>query len=710
MVGIAVAIGMIAVIPTSDTFASVMLGIPGSSASQATALDGFPLAKKGEAARALSAAFTSSLFGGILGVVVLTIILIALSDAINYVRSPTRFLLTLFGVAMVGILSGRSLLKGILAGGLGIFLGLMGDAPIVGVERFILWDWEPLRAFSDWTATFLPDRLSKSSPNGVIEQWQRFLRSGYGVAMIGLAMFAIPEIVDLLRQNKSIAGDAPLGLGWVKGFTDWWKNKLISLWNAFIGVIVGIIPGLGGSVVDWIAYGQTKAIVASQGHDVSQFGKGDIRGVIGPESANNAKEGGGLVPTLLLGIPGSGSMAVFIGMLSVLGIEAGPALFNNSVQHSALDGFDYPVLVTGMVIVFFMAWTLMLGNVMGTSVCFGLSAVISRLTKIPFPILGPFLLVIIFMASYKVSPDQTFFSILTLAVLGGLGVLLRRFKWSRPAVLIGFVLSGPMEKELNAGLNYIARGEMEFIDYTLVLIIGLMTAAIIAYGIIVSRRESKMAKDEGMEVFRIGTERWPNLVFTGFMTLIFGFMFFEPLTYGQHIFEYKNFNITDAQLPFFLACVFFPLSLIAFARSLFHEDEQELMEDEELDAKDDPAMAGRRSLSTAFGWVLGYALLIAIFGHIVATPIFCAAMFFSYSPLKWHWNLLLVVVSLVMLLFLADLVNARLVTGGLKRVFELNEWFGVDGLRQFFKNGILAKPDVIEPVLNTLMFWRSPAS
>ena len=123
-----------------------------------------------------------------------------------------------------------------------------------------------------------------------------------------MAAFAIPEICDLLRKNKTIATkEEPLGKGWAQGLFDTIKNKWLVFRCSVIGTMVGILPGLGGSVVDWIAYGH----VVQTSKDKSQFGKGDIRGVIAPESANNAKEGGGLIPTLLFGIPGSGSMAVF---------------------------------------------------------------------------------------------------------------------------------------------------------------------------------------------------------------------------------------------------------------------------------------------------------------------------------------------------------------------------------------------------------------
>ena len=668
LAGIAMAIGMIAVVPTSDTFASVLLGIPGSSASQATVLDGFPLAKQGKAAQALSSAFVSSLFGGILGVVVLTVILAFAASIITYIRTPAQFMLAVFGIALVGILSGRSLLKGFLAAGLGLFVGMMGSGSLDGFVRFTGKEYDWLVGFSDWTAQFFPHSLSAKSPNGFIEEWQKYLRSGLGVAMIGLSMFAVPEIVDLLRQNRSIAGDAKLGYGWRQGFMDWWNNKLISLWNAFVGVLVGIVPGLGGSVVDWIAYGQTKAIVAARGGDVTGFGKGDIRGVIGPESANNAKEGGGLVPTLLLGLPGSGSMAVFLGILSIFSIEAGPPMFD---MIKPLDEFNLPgstIVVTGMVVTFFIAWTLMLGNVMGTALCFGMSAPIARLTKIPFPTLAPFLIVIIFFAVFKVSKSASFYSFLTLLTLGGLGVLLRRFKWSRPAFLIGFVLAAPMETKFNWATQRIARGSMETIDWILMSIIGALIVLVVVYGVIVNRTENRLHRESGLTITRTWREKLPMIAFSSVVVLVFAYMLFGPVTWGKKLYFFGA-NINDAQMPHFLGLVFFPLAVLALLRLLFNRKEQELLEDEEADARMLGATEGRRSLLLAFGWIAGYVAGIALVGHLIATALFTTALLMSYSPLKWWWNLVLAAASVALLIFLADLVNPSLTLGGVKRLF-----------------------------------------
>jgi len=254
--GLALMVGLIAVIPTSDTFASVLMGIPGSSASQATVLDGFPLAKKGEAARALSAAFASSLFGGLLGATVLTFFILIARPLVLAFGLPEMLMITILGLSMVAILAGRLPLKGIAAADLGLLVGTIGEAGAAG-----------------------------SLPMATYEI--PYLVDGLKLVIVGLGIFAVPEIISLLRHDKPIAGFGALGAGWLDGVRDWARNLFLSIRCSIIGVIVGVIPGLGGSVVDWIAYGHT----VQTSKEKSKFGSGDVRGVIGPESSNNAKEG-----------------------------------------------------------------------------------------------------------------------------------------------------------------------------------------------------------------------------------------------------------------------------------------------------------------------------------------------------------------------------------------------------------------------------------
>jgi TctA family transporter len=273
----ALLIGMIAVIPTSDTFPSVLMGIPGSAGSQATVMDGYPLSQKGQAARALGAAFTASLIGGLIGAFALSLMVPIVRPLILAFGSPELFMLALLGISMVGILSGKNILKGVLAAGIGLLIGCMGPAPAVPEYRY----------------TF-----------GLV-----YLFDGIPLVIVGLGLFAVPELVDLLCKGRSIAKTGKLEKGWLDGVKDAIRHKFIVFRCSLIGVAVGFIPGLGGSVVDWLAYGHVKGTTKGE----NDFGEGDIRGVLAPESANNAKEGGGLIPTLLFGIPGSGSMAVFLG-------------------------------------------------------------------------------------------------------------------------------------------------------------------------------------------------------------------------------------------------------------------------------------------------------------------------------------------------------------------------------------------------------------
>jgi putative tricarboxylic transport membrane protein len=389
----ALLIGMVAVIPTSDTFPSVMMGIPGSSASQATIMDGYPLAKKGEAARALGAAFTASLIGGLYGALVLTLIIPIARPLVLAFGSPELFMLALLGMSMVGVLSGNQPIKGIIGAGIGLMLGAMGDAPAIAEYRY----------------TFGFD----------------YLMDGVSLVIVGLGLFAFPEIIDLLIKGRPISERAELGRGWLDGLKDTLRHKWIVLRCATIGVIVGFIPGLGGSVVDWIAYGH----VIQTSKDRERFGQGDIRGVIAPESANNAKEGGGLIPTFLFGIPGSGSMAVFLGGLLILGIQPGPTMLTEDLD-----------------LVYTAIWSLALANIFGAGLSLLLAKPITKLTLVPFSRLAPFMVLIITFAAYQAS--YSWGDLIALLLVGILGWFMKQFGWPRPAALIGFVLAGNLEQYL----------------------------------------------------------------------------------------------------------------------------------------------------------------------------------------------------------------------------------------------------------------------
>ena len=248
---------------------------------------------------------------------------------------------------------------------------------------------------------------------------------------------------------------AKLGKGWLDGVKDTLRHKFIVLRCSVIGVIVGIIPGLGGSVVDWIAYGH----IIQTTKDRENFGKGDIRGVIAPESANNAKEGGGLIPTFLFGIPGSGSMAVFLGGLLILGIQPGPAMIKDQLD-----------------LVYTAVWSLALANVFGAGLSIFLSKPITRLTVIPFSYLAPFMVLIITFASYQAS--RSWGDLIALLIMGILGWIMKQYGWPRPAALIGFVLSDNLETYLfisvqRYGWSWFARTGVIVLAFIIIVSVGM---------------------------------------------------------------------------------------------------------------------------------------------------------------------------------------------------------------------------------------------
>ena len=468
---LAMLIGLVAVIPTSDTFTSVLMGIPGSSGSQATVLDGFPMAKRGEAARALSAAFASSLFGGLFGALVLTGFVLIARPVILAFGSAELFMLTLLGLSMVGVLGGNSLVKGLSACGIGLLLGSVGGAPATGEYRMTFGNF--------------------------------YLMDGIPLVVVGLGIFALPEIIDLLRQNRAIAQAAELGSGWLAGVRDLIKNRWLALRCAVIGCIVGALPGLGGSVVDWIAYGH--AVQTTK--DKSEFGNGDVRGVIAPESSNNAKEGGALIPTLLFGIPGSGSMAVFLGGMVLIGIEPGPSM-----------------VTTNLDITYTIVWSLAIANVVGAGLCLFLSKWVAKITTIPYALMAPFMITVICFAAFQATRDLS--DLVMLLAIGVLGVLMKRFDWPRPAFLIGFVLASGMETYLYQAIQFDGTG---FLLKPGVLIIGAITVISIYFA---ARHASGSSDDSSSESSTRAkplraTNLGPQTLFAGAICLTFAYGIYD---------------------------------------------------------------------------------------------------------------------------------------------------------------------------------------
>lgn len=552
---LAMMIGLQSVTATSDTFPSVLMGIPGTASSQATVMDGFPMSKRGEAARALSAAFISSMFGGIFGAVVLSVAVFFAIPLILAMGFSEQLMLIVLALTMIGMLTGASVMKGLAACVLGLALAVLGPAPMTAELRL---------GFLDFGSGYLLDTVK--------------------LVVVGLAMFALPEIVDLLRRNLTISKSGVLGAkgGWFRGLKDWLQNWWLSLRCAAIGCLVGALPGLGGSVIDWIAYGH--AIQSTDRKD--DYGTGDVRGVIAPESANNAKEGGALVPTLLFGIPGSGSMAILLGGFVLIGIEPGVEMVTEQLD-----------------LVYVMIWSVGLANVIGAGTCVFFANQIAKLTTIRYSLVAPFMFGLIFFAAFQAT--RHWGDLVLLMVLGTLGVYMKRFGWPRPALLIGFVLADKVEKGVY--LTYTVHGINMFTKPIVLVLIGLTIASIIAAA------RFKPATPNMTETSpHTHLQKSPQLIFYWILMICLTVMFVDGLQKPELT---KLFPV----FTFWLAMIF--MVPLGFKLHRAKQPSKDLYDNERESVPETDGFVSR-SAEHYLMWLLGMLAVSAVFGFEIGVGLF----------------------------------------------------------------------------------------
>ena len=399
-------------------------------------------------------------------------------------------------------------------------------------------------------------------------------------------------------------------------------------------------PRLGGSVVDWIAYGH--AVQTTK--DRSKFGKGEVRGVIGPESSNNAKEGGGLVPTLLFGIPGSGSMAIFIGAIALLGsgqIEVGPAMLKNNLD-----------------ITYAIVWLLALANVVGTVICIAASGGIAKLTTIRFVLLAPFLFMIISFAAFQ--SGQNLMDLVALFAIGFLGIFMRRFDWSRPAFLIGFVLATPAETYANQAVQIAASrfrksfGEgIEYMFSPIVIVLLIITVISVVLGL----RQAKHIMAEGD--VKSGSKRAPLM----FLLLLTGYIAYA-LFDAASIPSYSR----DRVFPMFVASICLIGCAVLIIRMMLKPETDVMFADRETNGEDADATHG---LWTTLGWFAGLLVLTALLGFILALVIFLFSFMRLRAGLSIAFAALYTAGGIAFICVMAWLLNRDFPPGLLQEFFDL---------------------------------------
>lgn len=395
------AIVILTTIYCSATFAgaitAILINTPGTSASATTCLDGYPLAQRGEAGRALGMATVSSTVGGIISVLCLMAAAPLMARAAYNFAPPEYFALTLFGLSMLATIGDGSPVKNLISGALGVLLAMVGKDLLTTVERF----------------TF-----------GMSE-----LTEGIGFVPVMIGLFGISEL--LVQADKLSVERRQIVMKSIKlpSRADYKKVWRTILRSSGIGTFIGILPAEGATVASMIGYNEARRWSKTP----EEFGHGSIEGIAGSEAANNSATGGAMVPTLALGIPGSPTAAVILAGLMVHGLQPGPTMFTEQASFA-----------------FAIFWAMLLVNVLFIFIGLFGAKLFARITFVPIQILWPIVFTFSIVGAYAL--DQSILDVWIAIAAGIIGFFMRRFGYSVVPLAIGLILGGMLEKRLGQSL------------------------------------------------------------------------------------------------------------------------------------------------------------------------------------------------------------------------------------------------------------------
>lgn len=443
----AVALVMLAAITgtnnTLDSIPAIVVGVP-SGATQVTFLEGHQLARQGRGAYTLGAVYAVSAIGGVVGALVLALVIPIIKPFILSIDRSEIAIIAMFGITMVAVLSRGAIGKGITAGFLGVLVATVGVDPFTGTRRF----------------TF-----------GQIELWE-----GLPLVAVVTGIFAIPELIDLTMTRRPVApsgaqlSQSEMFRGALYGLKRWKETIRQSLF----GVALGAIPGVGSGVIDWLSY----AFGILFRKDRSEFGKGSVDGVLFAESAQNSKEGGQALPTLVLGLPGGTGWVMILAAMLMYGVSPGPPMLG---QYAHIT----------MLVVF----TLAIGNLLVTMIGLAASAPLIRLTAIPYPAISAVIIPLVVLAAFMDMRSWFAIPILVAFALGGL--LMKRFGWPRPPFILGFIL-GPII-DINIQTAFAIYGVVGVLTRPLTIIlfvVAVLTAYVLTRFMVQAERGTAAEKDE----------------------------------------------------------------------------------------------------------------------------------------------------------------------------------------------------------------------
>ncbi|MGB6243053.1 MAG: tripartite tricarboxylate transporter permease [Castellaniella sp.] len=425
------ALGMMAGMYNSGSYAgaipAILLRVPGTPASVATILDGYEMTKQNRAAYALQIAVVSGVIGSVLSALSLIAFAPTLAKVSLLFGPAEYFWVALLGLATVASLLGNDLLKGLLAAVIGLLIGTMGIDISSGIERF----------------TF--DRLE--------------FAEGIDLVVLLTGLFAIPPVLEMIEQASREGMPRELLKLKRQGsvMRDWRRFLPVWMRSSAIGIIVGILPGAGGSISCYLAYNDAK----QRSKEPETFGKGNPEGVAASEAGNGADNAASLIPALSLGIPGSGVAAVILGGLLVHGLRPGPQLFTD--HPDIVYGFMLQMLISA----FFL---IILGGLAATRI-FG------QALRLPPVVLAPMILLFLTIGVYAV--NNSLFDLSTLLIVGIVAYVLDRLGYPSVSIILGVILGPIAESQLNLALTISGGRPMALIASPVSMILVFLTAVIL---------------------------------------------------------------------------------------------------------------------------------------------------------------------------------------------------------------------------------------
>jgi len=420
---------------------AILINTPGTPAAAATCLDGYPLAQKGEAARALGMATFGSAFGGIFSVIVLVLFAPILANIAYEFGQPEYFALAIFGLTMLASIGEGSPVKNLLAGAFGILLSTVGKDIMTSVDRF----------------TFGAGQLTE----------------GIGFIPVVVGLFAISEMLvqsTLTNQIFKRVAMKAVKLPTKEDFKYCFKTILRS---SGIGSFIGILPAEGGTVASLIGYSEAKR----WSKNPSKFGKGAIDGIAGAETANNAATGGAMVPTLALGIPGSATTAVILTGMIIHGLRPGPDLFK-----------EQPEFLYGIFGSMFFA------NILFFIMGFFGAKLFARITLIPSRLLWPMIFVLSVCGTYSL--NQSFSDVLLMIIFGVIGFVLRKFGFSVVPIIIGLILGQLVELTLRQSLVIFDGNYLLFFTRPIVVTFFVLSVIALSFPYLKKNKQKNKLKGE----------------------------------------------------------------------------------------------------------------------------------------------------------------------------------------------------------------------